>query len=233
MRKLQVVVLTLVAMGTIAVLFAGAASAETTLVALWLVNGATITANLASEIVIEVLSEDTKVPLVGDAAFICSGILVGTSGAEGKGSITSVLNLAKELIGTPLSGLTLSCANELNCGTPIEVWPVGLPWGTQLFLMAGTTGEPILELITGSGYEIVCTELGVKVTDECKATDTEVLVQNNSVTGNAEIPSKSRMEPLALCTQSGEETGINETEGIAPIELANKGEEGLLSVSSE
>jgi hypothetical protein len=233
MRKFQTVILALVAVSAFGAVLTASASAEVTLVALWLANGLEITANLASETSGSLLLEDTKAPLVGKAAALCSAILDGVVGANGTDEIREVLNLAKELISsTPLTGLPLTsangdCVNETNCGTPIELWPLKLPWKTQLFLMEN--GE-ILDLVVGSGYELLCTVGGLNVIDECTAADTELLIENDPETGDASSPAGAAATPNALCTLSSEETGVNVVDELSEIKLVN-GE--LLTVSSE
>ena len=233
MKKVQVVTLAMLALFAFSAVLASSASAEETLLAEWLVGGnAIVGKTLATETTGLILLEDSGVP----AAALCSGILVGTIGPNGTDEITEVLNLAKEKISSTLSGLALTsangdCSNESGCGTPIEVYPEGLPWKTQLFLMV-TTGK-ILDLIfgtTGSGYTVKCTELGIKIEDTCTAPDTELEVLNDPVTGDAETPESAIAEPFANCTIGGNGKGINEADELATITLVN-GE--LLTVSSE
>src|SRR5262249_19575483 len=148
--------------------------------------------------------EDTET-IAGKTAIKCSSIGDGTVEPDGKGETTKVLNLAKEEIGG-LGGLALlgtgagsdcqaisGCA-EGTAASPIEVYPIGLPIRGELFLMEN--GE-ILVLGAGTevGYELLCLILGINAEDRCTATDGEVLVQNDPVTGDADTPALSKITP--------------------------------------
>jgi hypothetical protein len=252
MRRLHLLLLAVFAVSAFGAVLVSSASAEETLLAEWLVGtGNEITSNLASETKGILLLEDTKT-LVGPAAVECAGTLDGTVGPNGEDEITEVLNLAGSATGTALSGTALigngaasgvgsECKTETACAaatsaSPIEVWPLGLPWSTLLFLMEPS--KEILNLIyslgaagTEVGYELLCLIGSINTVDECKALDFEILVINNATTGNAETPTETLATPNANCTQSGgEATGVNETVGASLITLLS-GE--LLSVSSE
>jgi hypothetical protein len=239
MKKLRVVMVTVVATFVFSALLAEAASAETTLLAEWLANGAEITTNLNSETSGSFKLEDTQT-IAGSSAFKCSVILDGTIGANGSGEITKVLNLKGEEVGV-LGGLALlgegagtDCQTVAGCAegsaaSPIEVYPLGLPWKTELFLMEN--GE-FLDLVSATevGYEILCLILSINAEDTCTSNDGEVLIQNDPVTGDADTPSGSAVTPNAKCTQSGGGmTGVNETTEASTMKLES-GE--LLTVSS-
>jgi hypothetical protein len=252
MRRLHVLVLTVFAVSAFGAVLVASASAEETLLAEWLVGaGNAITENLASETTGTLRFEDTDT-LLGPEAFECKMTLDGTVGPDGEDQVTAVLNAAGTATGTPLSGTALigngaasgvgsECKADTLCSagtsaSPIEVWPVGLPWSTLLFLMEPS--KEILDLIyslgaagTEVGFEFLCLIGSINTVDECKALDFEVLVINNATTGNAEIPGGSGLAPGAGCTQSGgQATGIYETVGASLITLVNK---ELLAVSSE
>jgi hypothetical protein len=152
MKKLQVMILTLAAAFAFSAITVTSASAETTKIHNWLANGVVIKENLASETRGELLFEDPET-LIGKVALICSGILDGTVGTNGADSITKMLNTAGTIeIGTPLTGTPLECRTETGCAaataeSPIDVWPVGLPWKTLLFL---TEAGEVLDLVEGS-----------------------------------------------------------------------------------
>jgi hypothetical protein len=239
-KKLQAVMLALVAAFVFSALLAEVASAETTLLAEWLANGAEITTNLNSQTSGSLLLEDTST-IAGSSAVKCSAILDGTIGANGADEITKVLNLKGEEIGA-LGGLALlgegagtDCQTVTGCAegsaaSPIEVWPVGLPWKTELFLMEN--GE-FLDLVSATevGYEILCLIFSLNAEDKCTATDGEVLIQNDPVTGDADTPVNSVVTPNAFCTQSSnKQTGVNETTEVASTMTLESGE--LLTVSS-
>jgi hypothetical protein len=177
--------------------------------------------------------------------------LAGNLGPDGNGEVFEVLNATGNVIGTPLSGTALlgngaasgvgsECKTETLCSagtsaSPIEFWPVGLPWSTVLFLMEPS--KEILNLIyslgaagTEVGYELLCLVGGINVVDECKSLDFEILVLNSVITGDEETPGGTRMTPNGTCSQSGEASGISETVGGSLTRLLD-GE--LLLVSSE
>jgi hypothetical protein len=231
MTKIQSVILASLTVLTFGAGFVASASAETTKVHNWL-EGASktvITESQPSETVGALLLEDAET-IAGKASVVCRMILSGTVGAEGKGEITIVLNFEREIVSSaPLTEMALlgtgsklpDCETEATCAegtgaSPIEVWPVGLPWSSLLFLMEN--GET-LNLVEKVGYELLCLVLGINVVDECASVDGEVLVVNNA-SGDASTPAKSAVSPEASCTQSGEkDTGVTETVGETLIEL--------------
>jgi hypothetical protein len=251
MRRLHLLVFAVFAVSAFGAVLVASASAEETLLAEWLVGtGHEITTNFQSETNGTFLLEDTKT-LLGAAAVTCKVVLDGEVGPDGEDAVTEGLNAAGTATGTPLSGTAWignganngvgsECRTELLCSegtsaSPIEVWPLGLPWSTLLFLMEPS--KEILDLIyslgaagTEVGYELLCLIAGLNTVDECKALDFEILVQNNATTGDAETPAGTRVTPNGTCTQSGEASGVIETVGALLITLVNK---ELLSVSSE
>jgi hypothetical protein len=241
MKKLHVMMLALVAMFAFSALLAEVASAEITLLAEWLANGATITTTLTSETSGKLRLEDAET-IAGKSAVICSAILDGTIGPNGEDSITEILNLAgqkielglRALLGTgnklpDCEGTGMGCA-EGTAASPIEVYPLGLPWKTLLFLMEN--GEFLDAIFAAKiGYEILCLLLGINAEDTCEASQETALIQNSPETGDAFTPSGSKITPNAKCTQSGgKETGINEASGPSTMTLGS-GE--LLTISSE
>ena len=229
MKKLQTMILAMLAIFAFCAVTASAASAEETLLAEWLANGSGIGASLPIEASGSVLLEDAGVPIAG----LCDGILVGTVSANGVAEVTEVLNLAKEQISSTLTGLALTsangdCVNENGCSPPIEVFPEGLPWRGQLFL-AISTGK-ILHTGINGGYTIKCSDLGLKIEDTCGSPDTLGEFTNDPVTGDAETPEGSIAEPLGTCTIGGNGKDVYETDELVTVTLGN-GE--LLTVSSE
>lgn len=245
MKQIQTGLLAVLAIAALGVVAVASASAETTLLAEWLANGAAITTALATKVTGSILLEDTET-LAGAAAVLCTATADGSVGSNGADETTSILNAKGEAVGA-LGGLALlgtgaasgegsECVAEKTCASgsstsPIEVWPVGLPWKTTLFLMENGT---FLDLIVGTGgsvgYELLCLVLSVNTEDTCTAADFEVEIVNNG-SGNAVIPSGALVSPNASCSQSGgKATGINQADSETPI-LLESGE--LLSVSSE
>ena len=213
MKKFQILVLAIVAVCALSATLVASASAETTLLALWLSNGSTFAGNLASTLTGEILLEDT----VFKIAILCSGILDGTvSGANGEDEITKVLNLSGVEIGAPLVGLSLICELEAGCAenADIEVWAVHLPWTTLLELVVLTGGtEDFYDLIlkgTGgnAGYEELCLILGAIATQECVLTEgTGGEVENAA--GGVKAKENVALEPNANCTTGGTGAGVN------------------------
>ena len=229
MRKFQAIISTLGAITAFSAALVSSASAEITLLAEWLVGGAAVTTALTTEASGSLLLEDPKTP-AGAAAVLCSAIFDGTVNSNGKGTITELLNLAKEKIGELPSGLALvsptDCSTEALCSSMgIEVRPVGLPWTTNLYLMED--GEILFEE-QKLGFEISCTII-IKVEDACSG-GVAFPVINDSVTGDAEIPGEATGTPRLRCTLSGEENGVIETDELSFVALTS-GE--LLTVSSE
>jgi hypothetical protein len=97
MKKVQVMMMSGIAMCAFCAIVVTAESAETTLVAKWLTGaGNEIPAGvkLGTESSGGVLVEDTG----AKAATLCSFILVGTVSSEGKDEVTGVLNFKKKLL---------------------------------------------------------------------------------------------------------------------------------------
>jgi hypothetical protein len=223
----------LVAVFAFSSVMVASASAETTLLAEWLFNGAAVTGTLAVETAGEIKLEDTKVPIIGKVALNCSGILDGWVDANGLGFISEVLTLAKVLIATKLVGTGMLCTSSTGCeaaseASPIEFWPTTAGWETLLILMENGT---FLDIIHGSGYEVLCLILGAMVEDECNATETGLLEQNGTAPVGAESPVGSISEPLATCKEGGAGSGVNEIVKEAAKTIPVGG--GELTVSSE
>jgi len=238
MRKIIFAVLAMLAFGA---LLAATASAEETLLALWLINNNPVTTLTSVETKGSFLLEDTKT-IAGAAAFLCTSTFDGSVGENGESETTQILNAKGEKVGAPLvqpallgTGAGSECVRVSTCAegsaeSPIEVWLVGLPWHSTLFLDA-VSGK-FLVLFTGTnemGYELICLVLSIKTEDKCvaPANDFEVEVINDPE--DAAIPAGAQTSPHVLCSQSNEETGINEADELASILPLSTSE--LLSVS--
>ncbi len=207
------------------------------LLAEWLENGVGITETMLTETAGELLIENTKAPVVGKAAATCSYIEEGDIGPDGARDATEVLNLAKEAISsTPLVGTSLSCTDETDCESP-HAWPVGLPWLVLLELWEIETPaiSGMIELRTSQkaggaiGWYVECTELGVKASEECTATES-LSADTNVATGVEVEFSKTLTESqgfkLASCSGDKEESGVIEGKAVIATSLA-----GPLTVS--
>jgi len=243
MKTIRTVVFAMLAVFAFGALMAATASAETTLLAECLLTGAGVTELVSTTTSGSLLLSDTKT-IAGEAGVLCAAVVDGSVGPNGEDESTEILNAAGlavaalgglALLGTgAASGEGSECVTVKACAagtaaSPIEVWPIGLPWHTTLFLMEN--GE-FLDLVTGTGgtigYELLCLVLGLNTEDTCSSADFEVQVVNDATTGDASIPALAETNP-ALCTQSNEETGLNIADATTPILPLT----GLLTVSSE
>jgi len=199
MKKLHIVLLALVAIFALSAMLAATASAETTLLAEWLVGGEPATAGTSVESTGTLLLEDSKFK----GSVECKGILDGTVSTNGADETIEVLNEA----GTAkiaLGGTALVCAKETgsSCeGTDNEVFPEDLPWKTLLYL---TEGGLFRDHVTKAGYSVTCLILGISATDECISENAsyELLNVTAGVEGNGTI------SPDGTCTFSREATGV-------------------------
>lgn len=240
MSRFRVVLLALAATFALGALFAEVASAETTLLAEWLANGAAITSSLSGEISGSYKLEDTET-IAGKAAVTCSwvertvylpngGIIKVIEWVDLGGTTVSLSGVALLGTGAGSDCRAVSGCAEGTAASPIEVDPVGLPWEGNLFLMEN--GELLLLVNAAEvGYEILCLILGINAEDKCTTTDSEIKVENNASTGDASTPANSGITPNIKCTQSGgKATGIIET--IEELKMSLTSGE-LLTVSSE
>jgi hypothetical protein len=221
MKKIQILTITLMALFAISSTLAEVASAETTLLAEWLNNGATIPAgtHLATVGEGEITLEDTKAGL----AVLCSVELHGPRGADGEGEITLVTAL-KSATDITLTNI-LVCTSDKFCdsGTDLSLAPEKLPWPTRLVLMENGT---FLEIKFGYAFFLECLELGIKISEECSAAQSGGEVIN--VTGGVE--EKGKPSPNADCTIGGTGAGSIEFTGSNLMKLESG---GPLTVSSE
>lgn len=186
----------LLTLGSMAVLVA-VASAETTLLAVWLLNGSEIVSNISTTQTGEFILEDTKVGI----GIECSVSLVGTVGSNGTSTVTGVLSLAGAEVTLTAP---LSCESHKFCeeGTAdIELSPEGLPYPSLIFLMSN--GE-ILRLTFIWKWFSACLVLGLKVSEECGWEDVEYQVKN--VTGGVETTGTGT--PGGQCTTGGAGAGV-------------------------
>jgi hypothetical protein len=129
----------------------------------WLISGATVL-TLTSVDVEGALTLTTLVLGIDVALVECAATIDGTVGPAGENEETELLNAAGELISkTPLSGLPLSCTplgGECPTTGIAELWPLNLPWLSQIELMAQGTLEWLVHLFGNGtaepGYEVVC-----------------------------------------------------------------------------
>jgi hypothetical protein len=223
MKKLQVVLLALVAMFALTAILASTASAEATLLAEWLIKGAGVTTLTSTTSLGKILLEDTK--LGSDVE--CEGTFDGSVGPNGEDETTEVLNEAGTIVNLehPLT-LSNGCKVGKGCSTTaaVEVAPEGLPWHTLLFLDE-TTGK-FLDNAFKATYTVTCTILGVKGTDECTVTNGTFEVVASAEGGEA----KGKVSPAANCTLGGTSSG--EEEFIGANHTLNLSEEPVIPSST-
>jgi len=240
MSRTRLVLVALSAVFAFGALTAASASAVTFLLALWLWNGGNVVENLNVLSEGELLLEDVKGGLFGEATdVLCSGILTGWVGPESLDEISDVLELVTlTLISTTLLVEPgLACTNVSGCPEPL-VWPEELPWVTEVELVedAGTFFALLLLPHPGAtllGWEIECMGAG-NLTDECLTTERAAqLLLPTTTTLGAEFNEAFRElvgDPGMECSRGGAGTGLVLSDAEATIRHETGGE---LSVSSE
>jgi hypothetical protein len=233
MKKLNILGIVLVAIFAMSMVVVATATAVEFLLALWLVGGVNVAANLAVDSEGELELEDTKTPL-GKVKVLCSGILDGTVGPESKDEITKLLTLGTLHTEIPTTVLTepgLACTDQSGglCGEPL-VWAELLPWDTEVELMIDSPETFFVDLILNGGYYLICMSSGIE--DLCTALEVAVKLTNEAggIVDNEFSDAFQELAGLKLgsCSLGGLESAV--TTGLASLLLAS-GES--LSVSSE
>jgi hypothetical protein len=225
-------------------LFAVAALAEETLLAVWLTQGQPVVTLSSTTTTGRFTLEDTKT-IAGAAAVLCAVTEDGSVGPNGEGEITEILNVSAEpvgelgglaLLGTgAASGVGSECKTVKTCAegtaaSPIEVWPVSDVLHIIVFLdFLGIIRRLEFSLKETLGYELLCLVLGINTEDTCTSAANKFTVEVINDPENVAIPAGAEEKPLALCSQSGEETGKIIADELTPILLL----EGSLSTASE
>jgi hypothetical protein len=195
MRKLQMAGLTLIAIFAFGAVTAASASAETTLLAEWLINAAAVVTLTSVEIIDVFLIEDLS---TGDK-IICGLVDVGSIGPSGEIEITEVLTLTGVAVTLAAPGL---CEANKGCEastTDVEIAPDKEPWHGLMFLKED--GSFLLDELSNSAYTVSCLVLGVKITDECSYENGSVEVLN--VTGGVEVKKEEEVLPDGTCSVGG------------------------------
>lgn len=225
MKKIQILGLALAALFALSAVMATMASAETTLLAEWLFNGAAVTAALPVETTGELTLTSLLLGVVG-AAIKCAGIFDGTVNANGAGQVTALLNVAKEEIGKELVGLELICLVTVAgaCGAvnaEARLWTDQLPWNTTLELMeAGAILNHFLSAT--AGYHVFCPTVMPVFEDLCFGLTSATMTNGaTDVIGKFDTTSEA-----AKCSTGAE--GMITGEGLT-VDTAG----GTLAVSSE
>jgi hypothetical protein len=232
MKKYQIV-MAFIAVFAFSAVAVASASAETTLLAEWLFNGAAVTALLSVETSGN-LNLSTLVLGIDAVEILCEGIFDGSVGPNGEDEITAVLTTPgkEEVSKTALSGVFINCTTQAGSATEecgktgalAEVWPLNLPWHTNLFLMESGTFLDSLFAGTGEttqpGYEVRCVS-GGKAENTCRG-NTSSTITNGTTDVMGAFDSTS--EKVKCTTGEGDLIGTGLTADTS---------EGTLSVSSE
>jgi hypothetical protein len=153
MKKIQMIILSLVAVTALGAMAASAYGASE-----WLLNGSPITTADSVETSGSLILEDSA---SGTGPVECSGIFVGTVGPGAADKVTEVLSLTKTA--PPLDCHAAACESELA-----EVTPIHLPWTTKIVLN-GELFVDDFEPVAGKvpGYTVTC-KIFFTITDTCE-----------------------------------------------------------------
>jgi hypothetical protein len=210
----------------------------TLLLALWLVNGAEVTTELTTEASGELLLENKSLKI----AILCSGIEDGWVGPNSLDFTSEVLTLAGGKLKLLVAAEALECTDQSGGGCPSPlVWPVGLPWETEVelwettspFIGGATVGFVILQTAQGGGkfgWESECMGI-IPISDECTTENAAIDLTLEGTTSLGTFSEEITLafgDKLATCTNGGAEQG--NVEGGNPITLTAGGE---LTASSE
>ncbi len=212
-----------------------ASAAPTFLLALWLVNKEELLAELLVEGDGEVEMEDTKVPLIGNAGVLCSGISYGWVGPNSLGYVSEVLTLGGGSTNTTaLAASGLKCTDLLSCAEPSTVWAVNLGYEGEVELMEDEGSVFFVGLLTSKngtdkvGWEVECNGL----TDTCETVQGVAEIHLNAA-GTTVLGTSSK----AFTELAGAKLGTCSLGGAESCEVRGTGEllpdAGELSVSSE
>jgi hypothetical protein len=226
----------MVALFAFGAILAASASAATFLLAEWLDGGTAVTTELLTEVTGELLLEDTKLK----AIVLCSGILDGWIGPNSLDAVSEVLTLGGGSVNTTALGASgLSCTPQTGCetGKAATAWAVNLPWESEIELMEDGSSTFFADLVTSKngakdvGWELECTVLLVKDSDECSVTEgaSELTLEGTTLLANfSDAFTELAGLKLANCTLGGTETAV--IEGAGSWVVSGGGE---LTASSE
>ena len=197
--------LALVAVFAFGVLAAASASAAVTLLAEWLVEAKPVLTLTSVVIEGELLLEDTS----NKAGITCSGKFIGSVGPSGEDEVTSVEKLGGGVVGElPTGGIV--CKSETICEnstTDVLAFPRNLPWHTLAYLEE--VSKLFRDLVFSAGYDVECLVLGIKIVDECTATN----ASDELVNGVTTVEALGALTPLGNCSIGGAGTGNIENVG--------------------
>jgi hypothetical protein len=212
----------------------------TTLLAEWLLNGVAITTENLVEIKGSLLLEDTKAILGNPAAVECTGgSFDGWVGPNSLDYTSEVLNATGGTVSALTGSTPFICTAQTGCetNTKPEVWPIGIPWESEVELLEQTGGPFFADFTTKKGggtigWEITnCLFLGSPHEDECTIGRgvNELKLEGTTLLGAFSTAfSELAGVPKAACTASKENTGVVAGEGSFVVSGG-----GELTASSE
>lgn len=230
MRKIQCLGFALVVVCAFSAMVTTSAFALAFALAEWLEGGVAIanTKNTIAEG--ELLFEN----LSNGANFLCSGEFDGTVGPNGADDVTVVLDLAlKEIVELDpgVAGTGLVCGADssgegiVGCKTGTEVWPIHLPFLSQLML--DTENSLFYDLAQlnaanlGPGYTILCLlKIGGEAEELCEIKEDETWQEvSNAAT---DVEALGGVEPESDCG-TGKTNGLleNNAQNVALIFLTS------------
>jgi hypothetical protein len=229
MKRLHVVTLAFTAVIVLGVIAAATASAETTLLAEWLIKGLAVATLTSVSSTGKILYEDIKL----GAAVECEGTGTGFVGANGEGEEAEFLNPKGEAVTLAKpETLTTGCKIDKGCETAggLEVAPENLPGPPAPVFLAGPP-ESVKFLGVGFGppgvdISVTCRIAMIKMTDECEAVE--------GVTGEvvASLEGAEWVGPLSpnsTCSIGGKGSGVSEP--VGPNHLVNSSGEPVIPSS--
>jgi hypothetical protein len=220
MKKIHLFGLAIVAMLVFSGFAAVSASAETTLLAEWLIGGAAITTLTSVETTGTV--EAINKTFLGTAKILCEGAVDGSIGPNGEGEVTEVLQAGVSQ-GAVLVAPAMDCTGDAICSGLVEMWAENLPWLSRLVLMEN--GTILGELYEGTpagtkpAYDMFCSNVGIN--NLCEGLATSLMENGASDVIGLAIPGSE----VATCSLG---TGEGAGEGLGATLTGS-----VLSVSSE
>jgi hypothetical protein len=174
MKKIQLFGLAMVAMLAFSAFACMSASAETTLLAEWLINGAPVVTLTSVETTGSF--ETVNKTFLGTAKILCTRAFDGSVGPNGEGEVTEVLQAGVSQ-GAVLVAPAIDCTGDAVCSGLVEIWAENLPWLSRLVLMEN--GTILNELYEGTpagtkpAYDVFCSNVGINNLCEGLATTLE------------------------------------------------------------
>jgi hypothetical protein len=209
MKKLHLIGMALVAVFAFSAVVAAAASAAPE----WLVKAAAVTGALAVETKGSLLLTDLKASILGASSVEClSGSLNGTINSAGKDTVTEIVVGTGKSTGNGLTGGKLECKGVKGCEGTGQVYPIGLPWTTQLTLEGPTIFDDTTSASGKIGYIVECSIFGIKEEDEC--TQALGLAAISNMTSETDVLGIVKEENTGECSLSKEKSGDLLGEGL-------------------